>query len=181
MSDVDQVAPDWVDGYATAIVAVARAEGALGRVSDELFRFRHALSGSEELRRRLTDVEIPPERRQAVVEDLLGATAHPLTSALVSLLVAAGRARSLGQILDRAVERAAEAQDKEVAEVRSAVDLDADQTRRLAEALGASLGRPVDVKVVIDPSVMGGLVTRVGDTVIDGSVRHRLDQLREAL
>ncbi len=172
---------DAVGGYADAAVAVARAEGVLEAVSEELFRFRHALAGSEDLRRRLADADIPPERRQAALEEVLGSRAHPLTVAFLSFVVASGRARSLPAILDRVVEASAAAADKEVAEVRSATELDADQQRRLAEALGANLGRPVDVKVVVDPSVMGGLVARVGDTVIDGTVRHRLDQLREAL
>ena len=71
--------------------------------------------------------------------------------------------------------------DKEVAEVRSAIPLSDDQVTRLAEALRKSTGKHVDVRVVIDQSVKGGLVARVGDTVIDGSVRRRLEQLRNAL
>ena len=59
--------------------------------------------------------------------------------------------------------------------------LDGDQEARLARALSQALGKRLEVKVIVDPSVMGGLVARVGDTVIDGSVRHRLDQLREVL
>jgi F-type H+-transporting ATPase subunit delta len=68
-----------------------------------------------------------------------------------------------------------------VAEVRSAVPLDEDQRTRLAAALGRATGRAVDVKVVIDPEVLGGVVAQVGDTVIDGSVRARLDELRERI
>jgi F-type H+-transporting ATPase subunit delta len=75
---------------------------------------------------------------------------------------------------------AAEA-NKEVAEVRSAVPLTADQRDRLAKALEDATGKQVEVKVVVDPSVLGGIVAQVGDTVIDGSVRHRLDQLKNAL
>ena len=71
---------------------------------------------------------------------------------------------------------AAEA-NKEVAEVRSAVALTDDQKVRLAEALGKATGKQVELKVVIDPSVLGGVVAQVGDTVIDGSVRSKLDQL----
>jgi F-type H+-transporting ATPase subunit delta len=67
------------------------------------------------------------------------------------------------------------------AEVRSAVPLDEDQRRRLAEALSAATGRAVEVKVVVDPEVLGGVVAQVGDTVIDGSVRARLDELRERI
>jgi F-type H+-transporting ATPase subunit delta len=70
--------------------------------------------------------------------------------------------------------------NKEVAEVRSAIDLNDDQRKRLAEALGQATGKQVEVKVVVDPSVLGGIVAQVGDTVIDGSVRGRLDQLKNA-
>ncbi len=59
--------------------------------------------------------------------------------------------------------------------------LDEEQQRRLAEALGKATGKRVTVKVIVDPSVLGGLIARVGDTVIDGSVRHRLDQLKESV
>ena len=51
---------------------------------------------------------------------------------------------------------------------------------RLAEALGKATGKAIELKVILDPSVLGGLVTQVGDTVIDGSVRARLEQLKTA-
>jgi F-type H+-transporting ATPase subunit delta len=79
------------------------------------------------------------------------------------------------------VKKAAEARSRVAAEVRSAVPLDEDQRTRLAAALGRATGRAVDVKVVIDPEVLGGVVAQVGDTVIDGSVRARLDELRERI
>ena len=175
------MAPDRVDGYASAIYEVARAEGALDAVSDELFQVAQVVAGSDELRQALSDQSVPPEKRQAVVEDLLGARAHPLTTALVSFVVGAGRARDLPEIAERLVRRAAAERDHVVAEVRTAVPLDDEQRRRLAEALSANLDKQVEVKVIVDPSVLGGVVARVGDTVIDGTVRHRLDQLREAL
>ena len=97
-------------------------------------------------------------------------------------VVGAGRGRELPAIVDRLVERAAEARQQAVAEVRSA---DAPRPRtsssRLADALARATGKKVEVKVIVDPSVLGGIVAQVGDTVIDGTVRHRLDQLRERL
>jgi len=65
--------------------------------------------------------------------------------------------------------------------VRSATELTPDQIERLREALNRATGKDVEVKVVVDPSVLGGVVSRVGDLVIDGSVRHRLEQLREQM
>ena len=172
---------DLVARYATAIVEVAKAEEALDTVEDELFRFARVLESSDDLRQTLSDPALPPERRQGIVEDLLGNRALPLTVSLISFVVAAGRARQLPAIIDLVVRRAAEARRQVVAEVRSAVPLDDEQRRRLAHALSSNLGKEVEVKVVVDPSVLGGLSARVGDTVIDGTVRHRLELLRESL
>ena len=159
----------------------AKAEDALDEVEDQLFRFARVMEASDELRSTLIDPDIPPDRRQAIVEDLLEGKAHPLTPSLVAFVVGAGRAKDLPDIIDILVERAAAERRHAVAEVRSAVNLDNDQRRRLAEALSANLGKDVEVKVIVDPSVMGGLSARVGDTIIDGTVRHRLDQLRSSL
>ena len=172
---------DRVDAYASALFEVARVEGSLDEVEDELFRLARTLEGSDELRNVLTDAAIPAQRRMGVVEDLLGGKASTVTANLVMFVVGAGRARELPAIIDRLVERAAAEKQRVVAEVRSAIPLDDDQRDRLAEALGRATGRAVEVKVIVDPSVIGGIVAQVGDTVIDGSVRTRLDRLREQI
>src|SRR5919106_4438711 len=172
------MADDRTIAYAEALFGVARAEGTLGEVEDELFRFSQTLTGNDELRDALTDPGIPASRRQQIVEDLLGGRASTTTTALVSMVVGTGRARELPSIIRQLVDMSAAEADKEVAEVRSAVALTDDQRKRLAEALGKATGKQVEVKVVVDPSVLGGIVAQVGDTVIDGTVRTRLDQLK---
>jgi F-type H+-transporting ATPase subunit delta len=175
------MADDRTLAYAEALFAVARAEGTLDEVEDELFRFSQTLQGNDELRNALTDANIPAVRRQQIVEDLLGGKASPTAVALVSMVVGTGRARQLPSIIERLVEMSAAEANKEVAEVRTAVPLTNDQRDRLAKALEDATGKQVEIKVVVDPSVLGGLVAQVGDTVIDGSVRRRLDQLKNAL
>src|SRR4051794_23606391 len=169
------------DAYADAFFEVARSEGHLETVEDELFRFARTLEGSDELRNTLTDPGLPVERRIGIVEDLLGNRALPLTVSLITFVVAAGRGRELPAIVDRLVARAANERQQAVAEVRSAIPLNEDQRTRLEAALAKATGKQVSVKVIVDQSVLGGLVTRIGDTVIDGSVRHRLEQLRATL
>jgi F-type H+-transporting ATPase subunit delta len=132
------------------------------------------------LRAALGDTNLPAPRRQQIIEDLLGGQASPLTVAAVSMIVGAGRAGDLGRIADRVAGLGAEDRGHVLAEVRSAVALDADQERRLTEALRKATGKDIEVNVVIDPSVMGGLITQIGDQIIDGSVRSRLQQLRAA-
>jgi F-type H+-transporting ATPase subunit delta len=172
---------DLNDAYAAALFEIAKAEGGLERVEDELFRFARTLEGNDELRMKLTDFTIPVERRQTVVEALLGGKASPVTVALVSFVVGSGRGRNLPEIIDRLVAKAAEERQEAVAEIRTAYPLDEDHRLRLTEALNRATGRRVSIKEVIDPSVLGGVSATVGDTVIDGSIRHRLEQLRESL
>jgi F-type H+-transporting ATPase subunit delta len=171
-----------VEGYAEALFDVARAEGLLDVVEGELYQVARVVEGNDDLRMTLSDAAIPPDRRQRIVEDLLGGKgAANVTRSLVSFVVAAGRGRDLPAIVDEFVHRAASERQHEVAEVRSAIPLDGEQQRRLAEALGRATGKQVEVKLVVDPSVIGGIVARVGDRVIDGSVRTRLQQLKNAL
>ena len=170
-----------IEGYASALFEVARAEGTLDEVEDELFRFARSYESNDELRTALTDEMIPAARRQSIVEDLLGGRATPTTVQLISMVVGAGRGRDLPAIVDRLVERAAAAKNLAVAEVRSAVPLTADQQDRLKAAIANATGKDVSLKVVVDPSVLGGLVATVGDTVIDGTVRTHLDQLKSRL
>jgi len=170
-----------IEGYAKALFEVARAEGSLDEVEDELFRFARSYENSDALRNALTDEMIPAAKRQAIVEDLLGAKTTATTVQLVSMVVGSGRGRDLPAIIDQLVERASSAKNLEVAQVRSAVELTDDQQTRLSAALANATGKQVNLKVVVDPSVLGGIIATVGDTVIDGSVRTRLDQLKARL
>jgi len=169
------------EAYAAAFLAVISAEDTLGEVEDELFRFARALEGHDELMETLADPHVDAARRQQIVTDLLGGKAEPTTVGLVGLVVGNGRARELPAIVDALVELRAASREAAVARVRSAVALSDEQTVRLAEALTRATGKSIEVKVTVDPSVQGGLVAEIGDTVIDGSVRRRLEQLRAAL
>ena len=172
---------DRVEAYSQAFVEVARAENQGGAIEDDLFRFARALDANDDLRMALADRAVPAERRIAVVEELMGGVALPVSVGLVSMVVGAGRAGELSAVVDRFLQLSAEERKHEVAEVRAAVPLDERLRDRLAKALSHATGKEVEVKVVVDPNVLGGVVARIGDTVIDGSVRRRLDQLKERL
>jgi F-type H+-transporting ATPase subunit delta len=170
-----------IDGYARALFEVARAEGTLDEVEDELFRFARSYESSDALRSALTDEMVPAGKRQAIVEDLLGGKATATTTQLVSMVVGSGRGRELPAIIDKLVERAASSKNLAVAEVRTAVPLTEDQQVRMAAAIANATGKQVTLKTIVDPSVIGGVVATVGDTVIDGTVRTRVEQLKSRL
>lgn len=170
-----------IDGYARALLEIAQAEGVLATVQSELFAVKSNVESNEQLRNTLTDASIPVDRRQAVVENLLGGKAHAVTTQLVSFIVGSGRGRDLPAIVERLVSASSTSGNRDVAVVKSAVPLTDDQKKRLADALGKRANKTVDVLVEVDPNVMGGLVATIGDTVIDGTVRSRLDQLKSRL
>lgn len=169
-----------ITAYADAAFAIAQAEGDLAEVEDELFRLGRVLEANDELRSALTDQHVPVSRRQQIIEDLLAGKATQTTLAIVSMIVGAGRAADLVKIANELVQRTASNSGQAVAEVRSAVALTDAQLTELTAALKARTNMDILVKNIVDPSVMGGLVTQIGDSVLDGTVRTRLNQLRDA-
>jgi F-type H+-transporting ATPase subunit delta len=172
---------DRTAGYAQGFLELAQAEGLLEQVESELFSISETLESSGELRAALTDPQLPADRKSAIVEELLAGKATGLTIGLVKLVVEQGRASELSSISRALVEMAAAGRNKGVAEVRSAIPLDGETVERLAVALGKATGKQLEVKVVVDESVVGGIVARVGDTVIDGSIAGRVNSLRHAV
>ena len=170
-----------VAGYAEAVLFIAEAEGALGKVEDELFAFARDMEANGPLREALTDPALPAENRKGVIRDLLNDRAHPVTLNLIGFLVESGHARDLGDIADAVAALAAQRRRHEVAEVRTAVDLTAEQRERIAAALAVATGHDIEIKVIVDPTVIGGLVARVGDEVFDGSVASRLTNAKQQL
>jgi F-type H+-transporting ATPase subunit delta len=170
-----------VRGYAEALFAIAEAEGELAAVEDELYGFAKTLERETTLREALTDPALPAENKKALLRDLLGERANPHTVNALGFLIDQGRARDIGRIAEDLAVVAAERRAHQVAEVRSAVPLDEDQRARLAAALSRATGRQVEVQVVVDPNVIGGLVAKVGDEVFDGSIRTRLSDARGRL
>jgi len=172
---------DLIRGYAQAILTIAEAEGRLDQVSDELFHFAKAVERNHELRSALTDIAIPAERKDAVLDELLGDRASDLTRHIVSFVVSQGRSRELDDIVEELAGLATERRSKVLGEVRSAVPLTEEQRAKLNEALSKATGKIVDAKVIVDPSVVGGIYAKVGDVVIDATVRRRLQDLKEMI
>ncbi|MGI9603326.1 MAG: F0F1 ATP synthase subunit delta, partial [Acidimicrobiales bacterium] len=122
---------DVSSSYADAVLAVAAAEGAPG-LTDELYSVAQAIDGNDQLASALNDRTVPVERRQQIVEDILGDRASDAARGVVSLIVAAGRSSELGAVARAAASRSVASSGRQLAEVRSAVPLTADQVSRLA-------------------------------------------------
>lgn len=174
-----------VDGYATRALEPVRdapdADARLGDIEDELFRFARIVEGDERLEEALTTRDVPQEARRGIVNSLLGGKVADVSVRLAGYATTIGRPHDYIELLDALVARVAAETQRLVADVRAAVALTAEQEQRLAAALSRILGQRVDVRVVVDPDILGGFVATIGDTVVDGSVRHRLERLRDRL
>ncbi len=169
-----------VSGYAAAVfeeVTIAELE----EIEDQLFRFARTVQNSRPLRRALGDRDLPVALRQEVIAQLFGDQVLPATARLAAYAVQGGRARDIVATLDALVEDAARARGWRVARVQSADQVDGAQREGLSEALARLAGNPVELQVTIDPHLLGGVVVQVGDLLVDGSARHRLDELKEHL
>ncbi len=171
--------PERFDGYALAVTGIAAAQPDSAAFTEGFYAAAKSLSGNAELRDTLADPQIPVDVQQASVDDLLGARADAVVVATIDFLIAAGQVKHLEGIASRVAALAAAAEGSLVAEVRSAVPLDDEQIARIGQALSDATGKDVQVKAITDPSVIGGIVAQVGDTVFDGSVKSRFDDLRE--
>ncbi len=171
---LEQVADD-------ALLASAAADGSLGEVEDELFRLERILGAEPELTTLLDQADLPGEPRAELVRTLLAGKASPVTHELVEHAVASLRKRSVEHAIAAQLEAAAARQSRSIARVISAVALTDAQEELIATTLSAMYGRPIAVRTFVEPSVQGGLVIRVGDEVIDGSVASRIAAARKAV
>lgn len=164
-----------------ALLARAQTEGSLDEVEDELFRFGRIVDREPGLALALTDPALPAERKRALLERLLADRARPVTRRLIERAVGDGYRHDLERTIEEFTQLAAARRQRLVAVVRVARPLDDEQAARLREAISRYFGRDIQLQVDVDPTVLGGVVVRVGDEVVDGSVARRLAGVRRRL
>ncbi len=165
----------------TAALAAAESSGMLDTVADDLFEITRALAGQRELRRTLHDASVPPAARASLIDAVLGDGGTPTTRVLARRAAAAPRGRRFVAALGDVVDLIAERRNRQVATVTVAAPLDGVQRDRLAGLLATALGRQVEVNVLVDPTVVGGLRVQSGADVIDATVLARLVDARRRM
>jgi F-type H+-transporting ATPase subunit delta len=164
-----------------ATLGVAEKDGSLENVEDELFRFGRILNREPRLAVLLGDPTAPDDARVGLLEQVLGDKVGPVTNALLAQTVRTPRGRSLDLAAEELSELAAARRDRYVAHVGTPVALTPAQEHRLTESLSRLYGRAMSLQIELDPSLLGGLVVRVGGEVIDGSVSNKLRAAWRAL
>jgi F-type H+-transporting ATPase subunit delta len=164
-----------------ALFAAAGKDNLFDRVEDELFRFERIIENEGEIASLLDETTVEVSRRVGLLDSLVEEKVSPITLSLLHHAVGSERKRNLVLAIDDLLERAAQHRNRSVARVISAVPLSDEQEQRLATALTDIYRRPISVRSALDPDIRGGLVVRVGDEVIDGSVSGRFAAARAAV
>ena len=164
-----------------AVFTVAEADGSLDATDDEIFRFGRALDESPELQMALTSPAQPAATKSAIVADLFADRTTSATRQVLEYAVGHLHGQRIDSVVDHLCDLAARQRERVIAEVRVAAPLDAEQSRRLADALTRLKGRVVRLNVAVDPAVLGGVHVKVGDEVIDGTVAAKLEQARRVV
>ena len=185
------VAQRWADdrdlGDATeslaveAIVASAEAAGTLDALEDDLFRFERVVAADSDLRDALSARGGDERVKSALVEALLAGRSSAETVRLIRQAASHARGRRFGRVLEDYLAIAARRRQQRTATVTAAVPLDDAQRQRLAEVLSRIYNGPVQINVVLDPAVVGGIRVQVGDEVVDGTILRRLQDAERSL
>jgi F-type H+-transporting ATPase subunit delta len=164
-----------------AVLATAAAAGGAGNlddVEDELFRFGRIASGEPELLAALSDQRAPDAKKRELLERLLADKVEPASLRLITQATIHPRGRNLEANLADYARLVADWRQRLIAVVRVATELSDSQRQRLTSALSAIYGHGIQLNVVIDPQVVGGVSIQIGDELIDGTLSSRLAALR---
>lgn len=163
-----------------ALLRSADEQGQLQAVEDELFRLGRIVAGDAEFEQALADRTADRERKRGLLAEVLYGKVTAVTEALASQAVASLSAMPADDFLEIS-RQAAELRGRAVAVVTSAEPLSEQQGDDIRGRLASLYGREIAVHNDVDPAILGGVVIRVGDEIIDGSVAGRLDAMRRTL
>jgi F-type H+-transporting ATPase subunit delta len=169
--------------YAAALFDVVRKRNTIERVEQELNAIRDLVASHDDLRRVFDTPTVPAPKKRAIVDAVLASAGgvSDETRRLFEMLADRDRLVILPALAAAFSERAMQSRNVVAAEVTTAVPLPAGKRDSLVAALGRATGGAVTMTEKVDPSIIGGVVAKVGSVVFDGSVTRQLQRMREQL
>jgi F-type H+-transporting ATPase subunit delta len=170
-----------VRGYSEALFQMARAEESLDRVEEELTRLKNGLESNAEIKEFLSNLQISPEGKKSAISQIFGDKVSTLTLNWLNLVIDQGRQRKLPGMIEVFFTLAKESREKVTAEVITAVPLSEDLIQRLEKELSRASKKQVYLKPMVDESILGGVIVKIENKIIDGSVKHRLEEIKREM
>jgi len=165
--------------YAEAALEIGRADGTLDQWERDLERLSAALA-DDQLRTLAEHPAVPYAEKERVIRRVAG-DVSPEALNLVLLMIRRGRPRAIPRMVEHFANLVRRERGVSLAEVRTALALDATQREAVMERLHELTGDEIEINEVVDESLIGGITVRIGDRLYDASVRSRLERLRARL
>lgn len=168
--------------YARALAAAVEDDAQLDSVLNALEDFSAVYTGHKDLSQVLENQTLPQTAREAVLREVLDLAERPeVVQRLLLTLLRRGRISEIGDVVSALGEIVDARLGRIRAEVKAAAELSPEQLQRIKSGLEKYSGKTVQMETRIDPEIMGGVIVRLGGTVIDGSLRARLNRIRATL
>lgn len=168
--------------YAKALFELGQEKGQLEAIQKDLKAFNELVDSHEALKAVLSGSGVNPNARRAVLSDVLKSLeVNRFVSSLLELLVARGRVAALAEISNELEALVQKSQGIQAGQVRSAIELSAEELSVLSAALGKRVGGKVKLTQAVDPSLLGGMVATVAGKTFDASLRSQLERFKNEL
>ena len=165
--------------YAMALMDLGIERNALDKIAEDLREVETTIRGSQEFKVVLMNPVITPDRKLALLTEIFGKRFDTITMSFIALLVKKGRAEFLFATAEEFLDMLDAKNNVVRAQISSATTLNADEQGEIQKKLETLTGKIVQAGFTIDPSLRGGFVARIGDRMVDASLRHQLEMLRE--
>ncbi len=167
--------------YAEALYEIAAQENLVDKIEQEIKEVNSVIQSNTDLQKALYHPQISSEEKKDLLNALWGRKVSAVTMEFLKLLVEKQREKILDDIVVSYVALANKARNIIEAKITSAVKLTDQEKGQLEKLLNKLTGKRSKISYFVEPSLIGGIVVQIGDRVIDGSIRNRLDTLREHL
>ena len=166
--------------YAAAIFDIARRQNTIDQTLEDVQHIAQLFS-NRKISFLLREPKVPAQRKERALREAVQGRAQPTSLNLALLLVQRSLVEYAPNIASELEQMVRDYRNEAIADVTTATQIDATQTRTIQQALEQRTGKTIIVQPHVDPSILGGVVARVGDQVIDGSIRYRLSVLEQQL
>lgn len=167
--------------YAGALFEIAARDGIIDQLEQELQAVNKTIASSRDLQKILYYSQITPKEKKAVVKSIFEGKISRIAFNFLYLLIDRQREAFLGDIVSFFTDLANRARNIVQVQVTSAVELTKEEKKELGGVLGKFTGKEVQASYSVDPLLAGGVAVRIGDRIIDGSIRSKLSSMREFL
>lgn len=167
--------------YASALLAQAKKTQTVAAAQSELSQVADAVAARPHLQALLNQPLVTEERKKQVLRDEFAGKVSPAVVGFLSLLADKRRINLLPEVQSEFARLVREYENIALATATSAVPLTAEQAAALEKSLEARTGKDIQLEMAVDPDLIGGILVRIGDTVLDGTVKGNLERLREQL